>query len=179
MTTDRVTTRTATISRQTTETQIELTLNLDGTGQVSIDTGVGFYDHMLHLLAAHGLFDLTVRAEGDLVIDAHHTVEDVAIAFGRALHEALGDRVGIARMGAAYVPMDEALARVVVDLSGRAYPVFEAEFDGPMLGAMPTSENIVRPWRNVFTRTISPKASGNRSRVRIRLPPRRSTWLAP
>jgi imidazoleglycerol phosphate dehydratase HisB len=126
MTNDRV----ATITRRTNETQIELTLNLDGSGQAGIETGVGFFDHMLHHVAVHGLFDLTVQAAGDLEIDAHHTVEDVAIAFGRALHEALGDRVGIARMGAATVPMDEALARVVVDLSGRAYPVFNAHLAG-------------------------------------------------
>jgi imidazoleglycerol-phosphate dehydratase len=139
MTINRTATRTAAISRRTNETQIELTLNLDGSGQAQIDTGVGFFDHMLHHVAVHGLFDLTVQAQGDLEIDPHHTVEDIAIAFGRALHEALGDRVGIVRMGAAYVPMDEALARVVVDLSGRAYPVFEAAFDAPLLGTMPTS----------------------------------------
>jgi imidazoleglycerol-phosphate dehydratase len=131
--------RTAAITRRTNETQIELTLNLDGRGAADIGTGVGFFDHMLHHVAVHGLFDLTVHARGDLHIDAHHTVEDVAICLGRALDEALGDRKGIARMGSAYVPMDEALARVVIDLSGRPYAVIQAEFDAPTVGQMPTS----------------------------------------
>ncbi|NLE53068.1 MAG: imidazoleglycerol-phosphate dehydratase HisB [Chloroflexi bacterium] len=131
--------RTASLTRNTNETQIALSLSLDGSGQASIETGVGFFDHMLHHVAVHGLFDLTVQASGDLHIDAHHTVEDVAICLGRALDQALGDRQGIARMGAAYVPMDEALARVVVDLSGRAYSVFRAPFVVPMIGQMPTS----------------------------------------
>jgi len=131
--------RTASLTRNTKETQIALSLSLDGSGQASIETGVGFFDHMLHHVAVHGLFDLTVQASGDLHIDAHHTVEDVAICLGRALDQALGDRQGIARMGAAYVPMDEALARVVVDLSGRAYSVFRAPFVVPMIGQMPTS----------------------------------------
>lgn len=134
-----MTERTAAVERRTNETQIALTLNLDGSGQATISTGVGFFDHMLHHVAVHGLFDLTVHASGDLHIDAHHTVEDVAICLGRALDQALGDRQGIARMGAAYVPMDEALARVVVDLSGRAYPVFHAAFTTAMIGQMPTS----------------------------------------
>ena len=131
--------RTATITRNTNETQIELTLNLDGQGRAQIDTGVGFFDHMLHHVAVHGLFDLTVRAEGDLHIDAHHTVEDVAIALGQAIDTALDSRGGIARMGSAYVPMDEALARVVIDLSGRPFAVFDAPFVAPMLGTMPTA----------------------------------------
>ena len=131
--------RTASLTRNTNETQIALSLSLDGSGQASIETGVGFFDHMLHHVAVHGLFDLTVQASGDLHIDAHHTVEEVAICLGRALDQALGDRQGIARMGAAYVPMDEALARVVVDLSGRAYSVFRAPFVVPMIGQMPTS----------------------------------------
>src|SRR5690554_1442617 len=134
-----MTERTAAVERRTNETEIALTLNLDGSGQATISTGVGFFDHMLHHVAVHGLFDLTVHASGDLHIDAHHAVEDVAICLGRALDQALGDRQGIARMGAAYVPMDEALARVVVDLSGRAYPVFHAAFTTPMIGQMPTS----------------------------------------
>ncbi len=131
--------RQANIIRRTNETQIELSLNLDGSGQADISTGVGFFDHMLHHIAHHGLFDLTVKAEGDLYIDAHHTVEDVGIVFGQALAEALGDRKGIVRMGSAYVPMDESLARVVIDLSGRPYAVIQAEFDTPMIGTMPTS----------------------------------------
>ena len=132
-------TRSATITRHTAETQITLSLNLDGSGAAEISTGVGFFDHMLHHVAHHGLFDLRVQAEGDLHIDAHHTVEDVAICLGRALDEALGERRGIARMGAAYVPMDEALARVVVDLSGRPYAVVQASFDAPAVGQMPTA----------------------------------------
>ncbi len=131
--------RLARITRETAETRIDLTLNLDGVGRAEIDTGVGFFDHMLHHVAVHGLFDLTVKASGDLHIDAHHTIEDVAIVLGQALAQALGERKGIARMGHAYVPMDEALARVVVDLSGRPYVVFAADFGTPLLGTMPTS----------------------------------------
>lgn len=131
--------RTAAVTRVTGETRIELSLNLDGSGQADIETGVGFFDHMLQHVAVHSLIDLTVRAEGDLYVDTHHTVEDVAIAFGQALDQALGDRRGIVRMGHAYVPMDDALARVVIDLSGRPYPVVEAAFEAPMLGSMPTS----------------------------------------
>ncbi len=131
--------RRATVARVTGETRIELTLDLDGSGQAEIATGVGFFDHMLHHVAVHGLFDLSVAATGDLHIDAHHTVEDVALVFGQALDQALGDRRGIVRMGEAAVPMDEALARVVVDLSGRPYAVVQAEFDAPAIGDMPTS----------------------------------------
>jgi imidazoleglycerol-phosphate dehydratase len=133
------TTRTASIERNTNETQISLSLNLDGTGHADIQTGVGFFDHMLHHVAVHGVLDLTVQATGDLHIDSHHTIEDVSICLGQALHTALDDRKGIARMGSAYVPMDEALARVVVDLSGRPYAVIHADFDAPMIGQMPTS----------------------------------------
>lgn len=131
--------RIASIERNTNETQIKLTVNLDGTGQAQISTGVGFFDHMLHHVAVHGLLDLTVHATGDLHIDSHHTIEDVSIVLGQAILQALGDRAGIVRMGAAYVPMDEALARVVVDLSGRPYAVITAEFFTPMMGQMPTS----------------------------------------
>lgn len=131
--------RSATIERTTRETSVTLALELDGTGQADIDSGVGFFDHMLHHVAHHGLFDLTVEASGDLLIDAHHTVEDIAIALGQALAQALGDRSGIARMGSAYVPMDEALARVVVDLSGRPYAVIDADLTTPMLGTMPAT----------------------------------------
>lgn len=130
--------RTSTITRITNETQIELALNLDGQGKVDINTGVGFFDHMLHHVAVHGLFDLMVKVKGDLHIDAHHTIEDTAICLGRAIDEALLSRQGIVRMGTAHVPMDEALARVVVDLSGRPYPVINAEFTTSMIGTMPT-----------------------------------------
>lgn len=131
--------RTASLQRTTSETDIRLSLNLDGRGQHEIATGVGFLDHMLRHVTLHGLFDLTVAATGDLEIDAHHTIEDVAIVLGQAMDRALGDRVGIQRMGSAYVPMDEALAFVAVDLSGRAYSVVQAQWHGPALGQMPTS----------------------------------------
>ncbi len=113
--------RAAQIERQTAETRVSLRLGLDGTGRAEVSTGVGFLDHMLTHVAVHGLFDLTVEARGDLHVDAHHTVEDVGICLGRALSEALGDRAGLVRFGEACVPMDEALAQVVVDVSGRAH----------------------------------------------------------
>jgi imidazoleglycerol-phosphate dehydratase len=131
--------RIAKVNRETKETQIQLTLNLDGTGQYQIETGVGFLDHMLTLIAAHGLFDLTVQATGDLHIDPHHTVEDVALVLGQAFAEALGDKAGIARMGSAYVPMDEALAFVAVDLSGRPYCVAEVDWTGSSVGSIPVT----------------------------------------
>jgi imidazoleglycerol-phosphate dehydratase len=131
--------RSAMIRRATQETQIEVMLALDGTGQASISTGIGFFDHMLHHVAVHSLFDLTIKAQGDLHVDTHHTIEDVAICLGQALNQALGDRQGIVRMGAAIVPMDEALAQVVVDLSGRPYAVIQAAFETPAIGQMPTS----------------------------------------
>jgi len=131
--------RTATVTRKTGETDIEIILNLDGTGQAEIATGVGFLDHMLHCLARHARFDLKVRAQGDLHIDEHHTVEDVGIVLGRALGEALGDRTGITRMGHAIVPLDEALALVAVDLSGRGYFVFDGAFSTERIGQVGTS----------------------------------------
>ncbi|MDE2750583.1 MAG: imidazoleglycerol-phosphate dehydratase HisB [Chloroflexota bacterium] len=130
--------RKAEIKRNTKETSIELSLNLDGAGAADIDSGIGFYDHMLGHIAHHGKFDLRVQASGDLHIDAHHTIEDIAICLGRAIDEALASRSGIQRMGAAYVPMDEALARAVIDLSGRPYAVIEAGFQSPLLGQMPS-----------------------------------------
>jgi imidazoleglycerol-phosphate dehydratase len=130
--------RTAQISRQTNETQIEIRLSLDGTGQHDISTGVGFLDHMLTHLAVHGLFDLTVKAQGDLHIDVHHTVEDVALTLGQAFDQALGARKGILRMGDCFAPMDETLAHVAVDLSGRPYTVVQAEWHTPYVGNIPT-----------------------------------------
>ena len=130
--------RIAQIARKTTETDIKLTLDLDGTGASTIATGVGFFDHMLTAFARHALFDLTVQAEGDLHIDSHHTVEDVGIVLGQALRHALGDRRGITRFGQALVPMDEALAEAAVDISGRAYLAWSVPFERPMLGAMDT-----------------------------------------
>lgn len=128
--------RSANLRRQTKETEVEVRLTLDGQGRYQVETGLGFLDHMLAQFAMHGLFDLELRARGDLEVDDHHTVEDVAIALGQALDRALGERRGIARMGHAYAPMDEALARVVVDLSGRPYAVVEAGFATPRLGAV-------------------------------------------
>ena len=131
--------REATVSRTTGETDITITLNVDGTGQADIETGVGFLDHMLHALARHARFDLKVRAVGDLHIDEHHTVEDVGIVLGRALAQALGDRKGITRMGHAIVPMDEALAMVAVDFGGRGYFVFDGQFSTDRIGQVGTS----------------------------------------
>jgi imidazoleglycerol-phosphate dehydratase len=131
--------RTAEIHRTTNETDIQVRLNLDGLGAHEITTGVGILDHMLSHVAVHGLFDLTLTASGDLHIDSHHTIEDCALALGQAVDQALGDRKGIARMGSAYVPMDEALAFVALDLSGRPYTVFEADWRAPMIGQMPIS----------------------------------------
>jgi imidazoleglycerol-phosphate dehydratase len=131
--------RTAEINRKTNETEIYLKLDLDGDGQADIQTGIGFLDHMLHHVAVHGLFDLTVRAVGDLAIDYHHTVEDCALVLGLAFSEALGDSAGICRMGSAYVPMDEALAFVAVDLSGRPYSVIQADWQTPSVGGIATS----------------------------------------
>jgi imidazoleglycerol-phosphate dehydratase len=118
--------RTAQISRETKETQISLELNLDGTGIARVDTGIGFFDHMLDLFGRHGLFDLTVKAAGDLDVDYHHTVEDTGIVLGQAFKQAVGDKAGITRYGQRLTPMDETLARVVVDFSGRPYLVFRA-----------------------------------------------------
>jgi imidazoleglycerol-phosphate dehydratase len=131
--------RTASFHRRTQETDIQVTLALDGTGKYEMATGLGFLDHMLGHVAVHGLFDLTVQAEGDLHVDAHHTVEDVALALGQAFDQALGDRAGIVRMGTATVPMDEALATVTVDLSGRPYAVTEMSWSGPTAGGLPVT----------------------------------------
>jgi imidazoleglycerol-phosphate dehydratase len=131
--------RTATIQRKTNETNITATVNLDGTGKHEIETGVGFLDHMLTHIAVHGVMDLTLKAQGDLQVDEHHTIEDVAIVLGQAIDKALGDRKGIVRMGSAYVPMDETLGFVAIDLSGRPYGVVQAEWNQPMLGTLPTT----------------------------------------
>ena len=127
-------TRTASVTRNTAETQITLTLGLDGTGKADVETGVGFFDHMLTLLAGHSLFDLTVRCKGDLHVDGHHTVEDVGRALGLALKDCLGERRGIRRYGHAIIPMDEALATVAVDLGGRAACIFAVDFPVPTIG---------------------------------------------
>lgn len=130
--------RIATIERTTKETQITLTLNLDGTGQSTISTGVGFFDHMLEHIARHGQFDLTVQCVGDLHIDEHHTAEDVSICLGQALNQALGDKAGIVRAAHAFVPMDEALCFAAIDISGRPYAVIDAEFHTDRIGDLST-----------------------------------------
>jgi imidazoleglycerol-phosphate dehydratase len=130
--------RLASRSRKTNETDIRVELNLDGTGQFEISTGIPFFDHMLAQLARHGHLDLKIAAKGDLEIDGHHTVEDVGWVLGQALYEALGDRRGIVRFGHAYVPLDEALTRVVIDLSGRPYLVYKAEFRTSRIGDLQT-----------------------------------------
>jgi imidazoleglycerol-phosphate dehydratase len=130
--------RTATITRTTSETDITLSLNLDGSGAADISTGIGFLDHMLTSLARHGLFDLTVQAEGDLHIDDHHTTEDVGIVLGAALRKALGEKRGIRRFGNALIPMDETLAEAAVDISGRPFLAWNVEFERPKIGEMDT-----------------------------------------
>lgn len=130
--------RTATVTRTTGETEIAVTLGVDGRGVAAIETPIGFLTHMLTAVAVHGLFDLQVTAVGDTWIDAHHTIEDTAIVLGKAFDAALGDRSGIQRVGYAYVPMDETLARVALDFSGRPYCVFDATWSTPAIGQFPT-----------------------------------------
>lgn len=129
-----MTARTADLSRSTSETRIRVALNLDGSGRAQLATGIGFFDHMLEQIARHGLVDLTVEAQGDLHIDGHHTVEDVGITLGQAFAQALGDKRGVRRYGHAYVPLDEALSRVAIDLSGRPGLVWEVPFTRAMVG---------------------------------------------
>ncbi len=128
--------REATVTRKTKETDITVALNLDGTGKSEIHTGIGFFDHMLNGMARHGLFDLTVKAAGDLEVDGHHTIEDVGIVFGQAVREALGDKAGIKRYGYMILPMDETLALCAVDLCGRPYLNFDVDFLVESLGTM-------------------------------------------
>lgn len=184
--------REAVVRRATAETEVEVSISLDGHGSHQVSTGVGMLDHLLRHVAVHGLFDLAVRAKGDLDVDAHHTAEDVAIVFGQALDRALGDRAGIARLGHAYVPMDEALAFMAVDLSGRPYAVVAAEWAGPAIGALPTSlvphflESLAVSGRlNLHARVLYGrddhhkaealfKALGRALEMAVRLDPRRS-----
>jgi imidazoleglycerol-phosphate dehydratase len=126
--------RIAEVTRNTAETRIRVKVNLDGTGQARLSTGIGFFDHMLDQIARHGLIDLDIEADGDLHIDGHHTVEDVGITLGQAVHQAVGDKKGIRRYGHAYVPLDEALSRVVVDFSGRPGLVMDVPFKSGMIG---------------------------------------------
>lgn len=129
-----MTSRTATVSRNTLETKIEVTINLDGSGKFNADTGVPFLEHMMEQIARHGLIDLDIKADGDTHIDDHHTVEDIGITIGQALKKALGDKKGVIRYGHAYVPLDEALSRVVLDLSGRPGIEFDATFKRDKIG---------------------------------------------
>jgi len=133
----RMTARTATVSRSTAETSIDVHLNLDGSGKFVTETGVGFLDHMLSHIAKHGVFDLDVRCKGDLWIDQHHSVEDIGIALGEALARALGDKAGLVRAGSAYMPLDEALAFAAIDLSGRPYAKLDLKLLGREIGGMP------------------------------------------
>jgi len=142
--------RVGSVKRETKETRIELSLNIDGTGDSDISTGIPFFDHMLELFARHGLFDLTVKAVGDLQVDAHHTVEDVGISLGSAMDEALGDKKGINRYGDCQMPMDEVLVAVAVDISGRPHLVYEADLPVEMIGQYDTSltEEFLRAFVN-------------------------------
>lgn len=132
-----MTARTATVSRRTAETSIDITLDLDGSGKFVTDTGVGFLDHMLSHIAKHGVFDLDVRCKGDLWIDQHHTVEDIGIALGEALAQALGDKAGLVRAGSAYMPLDETLAFCAIDLSGRPFAKLDLKLLGREIGGLP------------------------------------------
>ncbi len=140
--------RSATIRRKTKETEIEVAVNLDGQGAVNIATGIGFFDHMLDLLARHSRIDMTVKAVGDLHIDFHHTTEDVGIALGQAVRQALGDMAGITRYASIHMPMDETLTRVVIDVSGRPMLVFRTAFPRDKIGEFDTE--LVREWFNAF-----------------------------
>ena len=140
--------REAKVARKTTETDIEVALNLDGTGKYDIQTGIGFLDHMLEILARHSLIDLKVRAEGDLHIDFHHTTEDTGIAIGDAVHKALGDRRGIRRYASSMIPMDETLSRVSIDVSDRPYLIWKVDFSKPKLGEMDTE--LFKEWFQAF-----------------------------
>lgn len=146
--------RKATVSRQTRETSVEITLDLDGTGETSVETGVGMFDHLLTSFAHHAMIDLLVRTEGDLHIDEHHTVEDTALVLGSAIDEALGDRYGITRFASVKVPMDEAIATCVTDVGGRPYAVLDLAFDSDQLGTLGTQmiphalESLIRTSRS-------------------------------
>lgn len=145
--------RTSEITRQTAETSIRLSLNLDGTGQSKIHTGVGFFDHMLTLLARHGALDLSVEAQGDLQVDQHHTVEDVGICLGQAIQQALGNKAGIRRYGHMTLPMEETLVTTAIDLSGRSYLVFQASFPTAKIGEF-DSELVQDFWQAVSANAL-------------------------
>ncbi|MBY0382707.1 MAG: imidazoleglycerol-phosphate dehydratase HisB [Xanthobacteraceae bacterium] len=141
--------RTATIKRKTKETDITVSVNLDGTGKSEVATGIGFFDHMLDLLARHSLIDIMVKADGDLHVDYHHTTEDVGIALGQAVKQALGGMAGITRYASIHMPMDETLSRVVLDISGRSVLVFKVEFPRHKIGEFDTE--LVREWFHAFS----------------------------
>jgi imidazoleglycerol-phosphate dehydratase len=155
-------TRRVTVSRRTRETEIDITLDLDGSGRADVSTGIGFYDHLLTSLAHHGLFHLQVRATGDLDVDEHHTVEDVALVLGSAFAEALGDRAGIRRFGEASVPMDESLATAVVDIGGRPYAVIDLPFRGERVGGLPLQlvEHALESFARTAGATLHLRGSG-------------------
>jgi len=161
--------RAAAVTRETAETEIEVTLEVDGDGEAEIDTGVGFYDHMLESFAKHGLFDLTVSCDGDLEIDDHHTVEDVAIVLGQAFDEALGDRARIERFADRRVPLDEALATVVVDVSGRPVFEFDGTFSQPTVGAFTShmAEHFLRSLSTNAGLTLHASVSGENAHHEI------------
>ena len=146
--------------RKTNETEVGIRLNIDGTGEAKVDTGIGFFDHMLEQLAKHGMFDLTLRAKGDLQVDGHHMVEDVGLGLGEAFRAALGEKRGINRYGFFMAPLDEALAQVVVDLSGRPWCEFDAEFTREKAGGMGTE--LVEDFFRAF-------ASGSRAAINVKL----------
>jgi imidazoleglycerol-phosphate dehydratase len=143
--------RRVSVSRQTRETDVSVTLDLDGDGNASISTGVGFLDHLIGSLTHHGLFDLEIKATGDLEVDEHHTVEDVALVLGAAFAEALGDRAGIARFGEATIPMDESLAAAALDVGGRPYAVVDLPFRGDRVGGLPLQ--LIEHWLEAFARS--------------------------
>lgn len=140
--------RQATVARNTKETQISVTVNLDGSGEYTINTGIGFLDHMLEQLSRHSLVDITIEAKGDLHIDYHHTTEDTGIAIGKAILQALGDKKGITRYGSAYIPMDETLSRAALDYSGRPYLIWKVGFNRDKLGDMDTE--LFKEWFQAF-----------------------------
>jgi imidazoleglycerol-phosphate dehydratase len=154
--------RRVSVHRKTRETDVSVTLDLDGSGIASIATGVGFYDHLLGSLAHHGLFDLVVQASGDLEVDEHHAVEDVALMLGAAFTEALGDRAGISRFGDAQVPMDESLAAAVIDLGGRPYAVIDLPFRGERCGELPLQlvEHVLEAFARTAGATLHVRGSG-------------------
>lgn len=155
--------RTAKLSRKTKETDIKIELNIDGTGEYKIDTGLKFFDHMIESFSRHGFFDLTIKAVGDIDVDDHHTIEDTGLLLGECFKEALGDKKGIERMGFSIVPMDESLAQVAVDISGRNYTVFDAEFKYQKIGDI-NSENVkhfMESFANTSLMNINIKAEGD------------------